>query len=177
MSDYLQEQGRTLVGWDEILESGAKSGAIGMYWRSGQADKLIANASQNGQHLVMTPSAHCYFDFVQSPDKQGEPEGFGRDVITLKTAYGLNSIPTEVAKVDPKLALGVQANLWGERMKSFPHVLYMTYPRACALAEVAWSPDGPRDYAGFFQRLQTQLKRLDAAGIKYRQPSSIDQPE
>ncbi|MCF7730490.1 MAG: beta-N-acetylhexosaminidase [Akkermansiaceae bacterium] len=177
MSDYLQQKSRTLVGWDEILESGAKTGAIGMYWRSGQADKLIANASQNGQHLVMTPTAHCYFDFVQAPNKQSEPEGFGGNVITLKTAYQLNPIPTEVAKVDPKLSLGVQANLWGERMKTFPHVLYMTYPRACALAEVAWSPDGPRDYAGFFQRVKTQLKRLDAAGINYRQPTVIDQPE
>jgi len=52
----------------------------------------------------------------------------------------------------------------------------MTYPRACALAEVAWSPDGPRDYAGFFKRVQTQCKRLDAAGINYRQPTATDQP-
>jgi len=74
-------------------------------------------------------------------------------------------------------SLGVQADLWGERMKSFPHVLYMTYPGACALAEVAWSPDGPRDYAGFFKRVQTQFKRLDAAGINYRQPTATDQPE
>jgi len=176
MSDYIQNKGRTLVGWDEILESGAKTGAIGMYWRSGQADKLVASAAQNGQHLVMTPTAHCYFDYVQSPDKQSEPEGFGGNAITLKTAYELNPIPAEVAKVDPKLSLGVQANLWGERMQSFPHVLYMTYPRACALAEVAWSPDGPRDYAGFFKRVQTQCKRLDAAGINYRQPTATDQP-
>ena len=147
-----------------------------MYWRSGRADKLIANASKNGQYLVMTPTAHCYFDYVQSPDKKAEPQGFGRNAITLKTAYDLKAIPESVAKVDPKLALGVQANLWGERMKSFPHVLYMTYPRACALAEVAWSPDRPKDYADFFGRLQTQLKRFDAAGINYRKPTEIDQP-
>ena len=182
MSEYLKKKGRTLVGWDEILESGAKAGAVGMYWRSGTADKLIANASQNRQFLVMTPTAHCYFDFVQSPDKN-EPLGYGlqkpwaaRKIITLKTAYELNPIPADVAKVDPKLSLGVQANLWGERMKSFPHVLYMTYPRACALSEIAWSPDGPRDYAEFFKRLQTHLRRLDAAGIKYRTPTEIDQP-
>jgi hexosaminidase len=176
MSEYLKKKGRTLVGWDEILESGAKPGAIGMYWRSGKADNLIKSASRNGQYLVMTPTAHCYFDFVQSPDKQSEPQGFGRNVITLKTAYELNPIPADVAKVDPKLSLGVQANLWGERMKTFPHVLYMTYPRACALAEIGWSPDGPRDYAEFLNRLQTQLKRFDAAGIKYRTPTEIDQP-
>ena len=176
MSEYLQSKGRTLVGWDEILESGAKKGAVGMYWRSGRADKLIANASKNGQFLVMTPTNHCYFDYVQSPDKKSEPRGFGRNVITLKRAYELNPIPADVAKVDPKLSLGVQANLWGERMESFPHVLYMTYPRGCALAEIGWSPDRPRDYAEFFARLQTHLARLDAAGIKYRKPNKIDRP-
>ena len=77
MSDYLQKKGRTLVGWDEILESGAKPGAVGMYWRSGTADKLVQMAAQNGQCLVMTPTNHCYFDYVQSPDKQTEPEGLG----------------------------------------------------------------------------------------------------
>ncbi len=176
MSEYLKKKGRTLVGWDEILESGAKAGAIGMYWRSGKADILIKNASKNGQFLVMTPTAHCYFDFVQSPEKASEPQGFGRSVITLKTSYELNAIPADVATVNPKLVLGVQANLWGERMKTFPHVLYMTYPRACALSDIAWSPDGPRDYAEFFNRLQTHFKRLDAAGIKYRTPTKIDQP-
>ena len=177
MSDYLQQKGRTLVGWDEILESGAKAGAVGMYWRSGTADKLVQRAAQNGQYLVMTPTNHCYFDYVQSPDKQHEPQGLGSAVITLQRAYALEPLPDTVRTADPKLVLGVQANLWGERMKTFPHVLYMTYPRACALSEVAWSPAAGRDYGDFLARLETHLKRLDAAGIKYRTPTAIDQPK
>jgi len=177
MSEYLQAKGRTLVGWDEILESGAKAGAIGMYWRSGRSDKLIEKASKNGQHLVMTPTAHCYFDYVQSPDKASEPRGLGGSVITLKRVYELNPVPDYVKRSDPKLVLGAQANLWGERMKTFPHVLYMTYPRACALSEVAWSPPAGRSYAEFHKRLGRHLKRLDAAGINYRRPNAIDQPK
>jgi len=177
MADYLRNKGRTLVGWDEILESGAKSGAVGMYWRSGPADKLVEMASKHGQRLVMTPTAHCYFDFVQSPEKESEPQGFGGSVITLKKAYELEPVPDSIQRADPKLVLGVQANLWGERMKTFPHLLYMTYPRACALSEVAWSPAEGRNYAEFYKRLQVHLKRLDAAGINYREPTAIDRPE
>jgi len=179
MSDYLQKKGRTLVGWDEILESGAKPGAIGMYWRSGRADELIRKAAHNGQFLVMTPTAHCYFDYWQSPDKENEPEGFGGSVITLRRAYELQPLPDHIKQINPELVLGVQGNLWGERMKSFPHILYQTYPRACALCEIAWSPepDGGRDYAEFFQRLQTHFKRLDAAGINYREPTEVDKPK
>ena len=177
MSKYLQGKGRTLVGWDEILESGAKAGAIGMYWRSGQSEKYVKMASKNGQYLVMTPTAHCYFDYWQSPDKKSEPQGFGRSVITMRKTYELEPLPDYIKKTNPKLVLGAQANLWGERMKSFPHILYMTYPRACALSEVAWSsPDG-RDYAEFHARLLKHLKRLDAAGVNYRQPTAIDKPK
>ena len=177
MSSYLQKKGRTLVGWDEILESGAKKGAIGMYWRSGRADELVKKASRNGQYLVMTPTAHCYFDYVQSPDKKSEPRGFGGAVITLKRTYELEPLPDYIRQADPKLVLGAQANLWGERMKTFPHILYMTYPRACALSEVAWSPAAGRSYAEFHGRLLGHLKRLDAAGVNYRRPNAVDQPK
>ena len=177
MADYLRNKGRTLVGWDEILESGAKPGAVGMYWRSGLADKLVEMALKNGQRLVMAPTAHCYFDYVQSPRKESEPQGFGESVITLKKVYELEPLPDYIQQADPQLVLGVQANLWGERMKTFPHVLYMTYPRACALSEVAWSPAEGRNYAEFYARLPVHLKRLDAAGINYREPTAIDRPE
>ncbi|MBN2217519.1 MAG: beta-N-acetylhexosaminidase [Pirellulales bacterium] len=178
MSDYLQHKGRTLVGWDEILESGAKPGAIGMYWRSGTADELIRKAADHRQFLVITPTENCYFDYWQSPEKENEPQAFSHFVVTLRQAYALQPLPDHVKRIDPKLVLGVQANLWGEMMKSFPHVLYQTYPRACALCEVAWSPepDGGRDYAEFFERLRTHLLRLDAAGINYRAPTDADRP-
>ncbi len=176
MADYLQKNGRTLVGWDEILESGAKQGAIGMYWRSGRADKFVEMASKNGQYLVMTPTAHCYFDYVQSPDRQSEPQGLGSSVITLKRAYELQPLPDYIKQANPNLVLGAQANLWGERMKTFPHILYQTYPRGCALSEVSWSRAEGRDYADFYRRLQTHMKRLDAAGINYREPTAIDKP-
>jgi hexosaminidase len=178
MSDYLQKKGRTLVGWDEILESGAKPGAIGMYWRSGTADELVKKAADHGQFLVMTPTDHCYFDYWQSPEKTNEPQGFGKSVITLRRAYEFQPLPDHVRRINPKLVLGVQGNLWGERLKTFPHALYQTYPRACALAEIAWSPEpgSGRSYAEFFLRLGTHLKRLDAAGINYRRPTHIDKP-
>ncbi len=85
-------------------------------------------------------------------------------------------MPDYIKQANPRLVLGTQANLWGERMKSFPHILYMTYPRACALSEVAWSPPEGRDYAEFHARLLLHLKRLDTAGINYRRPTAVDKP-
>jgi len=50
-------------------------------------------------------------------------------------------------------------------------VEYMALPRACALAEVAWSPASARDYPRFIRDLDTHLKRLSQLKVNYRHPS------
>jgi hexosaminidase len=50
------------------------------------------------------------------------------------------------------------------------HVEYMAYPRACAHAEVAWTPPTLKDYADFRARLSTHLARLAILDVNYRQP-------
>lgn len=177
IADYVHKKGRTLVGWDEILESGAKEGAIGMYWRSGTSDKIVENAARLGQKLVMTPTAHCYFDYPQSADFENEPVRFGSSVIDTRRTYTLEPIPDYLEPENHHIVLGAQANLWGERIRTFPHALYMTWPRGCALAEVVWSPAEGKDYEDFYRRLnETHLKRLDAMGVRYREPREADRP-
>ena len=39
------------------------------------------------------------------------------------------------------------------------------YPRACAVAEVVWSPTESRDFMAFQQRLTTHAQRLAILGI------------
>jgi hexosaminidase len=43
----------------------------------------------------------------------------------------------------------------------------MTFPRACAFAEVAWSGE-PADWSAFRTRLEEHLGRLAAAGVEFR---------
>jgi hexosaminidase len=52
-------------------------------------------------------------------------------------------------------------------MKTPVFVEYMTFPRAAALAEVAWSPKASLNYQWFKKRLAVQLKRYDAEAITY----------
>ena len=64
--------------------------------------------------------------------------------------------------------LGAQGNLWTEYIANAAYLDYMTYPRACAMAEVTWSPKEARNWVDFNGRLQTHLQRLDRVGVKYR---------
>ncbi|HQL79752.1 MAG TPA: hypothetical protein PLU91_16245, partial [Verrucomicrobiota bacterium] len=51
---------------------------------------------------------------------------------------------------------------------NFKHAQYMLFPRLCALAEVAWSPPGVRNWEHFLRRLPVQFQRFDQLGVNNR---------
>jgi hexosaminidase len=66
MEKYLNSKGRTLIGWDEILEGGLAPKALVMSWRGEEGG--IAAARQN-HDVVMTPGGWVYFDHSQSQNE------------------------------------------------------------------------------------------------------------
>jgi hexosaminidase len=159
---YLNEHGKILVGWDEILEGGLAPNAVVMSWRGTEGGIAAAKAS----HLVvMSPGSHCYLDHYQG-DSSEEPLAIG-GFLPLEKVYSYNPIPEELDKSESKYILGVQGNIWTEYMKTPNDVEYMAYPRAIAIAEIGWS-DKPKDFNDFQTRLDTDLKRLDKLNVNYR---------
>ena len=58
MEKYLNAKGRTLIGWDEILEGGLAPNAVVMSWRGEEGG--IAAAKQK-HFVIMTPQKPCLF--------------------------------------------------------------------------------------------------------------------
>ena len=115
--------------------------------------------------VIMSPNSHTYFDFYQS-GMRGEPYAQG-DVTTLEQVYGFD--PVEGMSSDAaERVLGTQFQLWSEFLPTYRALQYAAWPRGCALAEVAWSPQDARDFAGFTSRLEGHLRRFDMAGLNYR---------
>jgi len=163
MDAFLTEQGRRLVGWDEILQGGLAPGATVMSWRGEQGGIAAANA---GHDVVMAPTSHTYFDYYQG-SPESEPLAIGGN-LPVARVYSYDPIPAEIAPDKAKHVLGVQGQLWGEYIPTAEHLDYMAYPRAAALAEVGWSAKDAKDYENFSVRLQCHLERLDAMGVNYR---------
>lgn len=161
---WLNNQGRRLIGWDEILEGGLAPNATVMSWRGNEGGIKAANA---GHDVVMTPTTHCYFDYYQSQNQEDEPPAIG-NYIPLEQVYGLNPIPPAISPDKAHHVLGAQGNIWTEYMPTQQQVEYMTYPRATALAEVVWSDEAGRNYDEFLLRLAPHLKRLDNLDVNYR---------
>ena len=163
MDTFLAERGRRLIGWDEILEGGLAPGATVMSWRG--EDGGIA-AAKAGHDVVMAPTTYTYFDYYQA-DPNEEPLAIG-GFLPLEKVYGYNPIPDELTAQQAKHVLGAQGQLWTEYMKEGDRVEYMAYPRACALAEVVWTPLEKKDYENFQSRLKTHMQRLENLGVNYR---------
>ncbi|MBP6679596.1 MAG: family 20 glycosylhydrolase, partial [Saprospiraceae bacterium] len=159
---YVNSKGRSIIGWDEILEGGLAPNATVMSWRGVSGGIEAAKA---GHDVIMTPGTHCYFDHYQA-DPAFEPLAIG-GLTTLEKVYSFNPVPSKLTSKEAKHILGAQANLWTEYIDSPAKAEYMAYPRAIALAEALWTPASRKDWKGFVQRLDQHLERLDGMKVNY----------
>ncbi|HEX4739471.1 MAG TPA: family 20 glycosylhydrolase [Allosphingosinicella sp.] len=160
IGDYLHAHGRRLIGWDEILEGGVDSSAAVMSWRGISG---AITAAQTGHDTILSPAPILYFDNVQSDGGEGQP---GRGTTeTLADVYAFDPAPATLTADQQHHILGLQGNVWTEHIRGDARAAYMAFPRALAVAELGWSPAGPRDFPGFAARAALQLERLKRLGI------------
>ncbi|MDH4472441.1 MAG: family 20 glycosylhydrolase [Fluviicola sp.] len=162
MEAFLNDNGRKLMGWDEILEGGLAENAQVMSWRGTEGG--IAAAKMH-HPVVMTPGSHCYFDHYQSTNPS-EPLAIG-GYTPLEKVYAFEPIP-EGLKVDEQTyILGAQANIWTEYLPDMKSVQYNTFPRLVAMSQVLWTVDKPQ-YSSFISRMAIDyLPRLYEQEITY----------
>jgi hexosaminidase len=159
---FLISKNRRLIGWDEILEGGLAPEATVMSWRGMEGG--IAAAHQK-HDVVMSPTSHCYFDYLQGLPAN-EPLGIG-GYLPLKKVYSFEPTPPELNAEESKHILGAQANLWTEFVPTPEHATYMVLPRIDALSEVVWSPKELRNWDDFTQRMEDQFKRYEIMNVNY----------
>jgi hexosaminidase len=150
---YIASKGKTLVGWDEILEGGADKNAIVEIWRG---DNEARKALVNGNRIIVAGPF-----YIDAP----------LDRLTVRDIYRTsiagapddNSFAAYRSQI-----LGAEAPLWSERANPFNAESKM-YPRLLALAENAWHGGVHDDasFADFEQRLQAQYAWLDAQHVAY----------
>ncbi|QDH77698.1 beta-N-acetylhexosaminidase [Echinicola soli] len=166
---FLNENNRKLIGWDEILEGGLAPNATVMSWRGEKGG--IAAAKMN-HDVIMTPNSHMYFDHYQAEDKTTEPVAIG-GFLPLEKVYHYTPRPEALTADQQTHILGVQANLWTEYIATNNKLEYHLFPRALALAEVAWMGSQRKDYQEFTaNRLPKRLAELEQLQVFYRVPEA-----
>ena len=159
MERFLNSHGRKLLGWDEILDGGLAPNATVMSWRGTEGGLA---AIRSGHKAIMSPGQYCYLDGYQDAP-YSQPEAIG-GYLPLKKVYGYEPVPDSLSADEAKLMYGVQANLWTEYIPTEEHAEYMLYPRAIALAEVAWSKPENKSWEDFHRRALKIVDELKDKG-------------
>ena len=163
MEKFVNSKGRSIIGWDEILEGGIAPNATIMSWRGTEGGIAAARQKHN---VIMTPGATCYLDKYQG-NPATEPLAIG-GYLPIDQVYAYEPVPAELAPADQQYILGVQGNVWSEYMPTPESVEYMVWPRALALAEIAWIPAGnARNFEDFALRLKNHLPKLANLKVNY----------
>jgi len=164
MDAYLMQQGKKLIGWDEILEGGLSPNAAVMSWRGFEGG---IEAARLGHDVVMSPGSHCYFDHYQGKGSD-EPLAIG-GFTNLEKVFDFNPIHSTMTRNEAAYVLGGQANLWTEYIQDFNKLMYMTYPRAIALSEALWCTEKSR-YDVFEQSvIKYHFPLLKKLGVNFSQ--------
>ena len=146
---YLNSRGKTLIGWDEILEGGLAKNAVVQSWRGMNGG---IEAAKHGNKVIMSPTSHAYFDYsIKSTD--------------MKQVYHFDPIPTELDSIQKQLVLGGECNLWSEHIPDEKKLDEMVFPRMLAMSEVLWSYPKERNYDAFLARADNHAHLLRSYGV------------
>lgn len=153
---FFNDNGKRLIGWDEILEGGLSPTATIMWWRNWAGD-AVPKATAQGNHAIITPNYTLYFDAQQ--DKK-----------TLKNVYDYEPVMEGLDEKQKSKILGAQANLWCEWIPSVERMQYLIMPRMLALSEICWVEPSAKNWDKFLHKMVAQLPRLDLMNVNYRIP-------
>lgn len=161
VQDVVRSKGKTIVGWDEVLEGGISEDCIIMNWRR-PAHGL--RSVRTGHRTISTNSAWSYFNIRES---RNQTEIGPRGPLPLEKVYGYQAVPDSLTEAQRDLIWGVQGCLWTEYIPTTWKAEFSVFPRMSALAENAWSAEDRKDWANFVRKVEAQVERYELWGVRY----------
>ena len=163
MEQFVENHGRHIIGWDEMLDGELAPNATVMSWRGSEGGYKAAKMHHN---VIMTPNDALYFDYYQTLDTDSEPISIG-GYNPVKKVYNYEPIPEGLDENEQKYILGPQANIWTEYTSEFGLLLYRLLPRIGALAEIQWCLPEQKNYDNWVKREYCMTKLYDLYKWKY----------
>lgn len=154
-------KGKTLIGWDEILEGGISEDCVVMNWRRPEFGK---KALRTGHRTIFTCSAWSYFNLKES---RIQPEIGPHGPLSLEKVYEFQIVPDSLTTQQQELVWGAQGCLWTEYIPTTWKAEFAVFPRMSALAENVWSPLEKKDWTNFARKIEMQFERYELWGARY----------
>ncbi|MGC4034752.1 MAG: family 20 glycosylhydrolase [Chitinophagaceae bacterium] len=143
----IQKNGKTMMGWDEILRPGVPKDIVIQSWRGKEA---YYESIKKGYQAIL--SNGYYIDLIQPTDFHYLNDPLPKDV----------SLTSE----EQKRVLGGEATMWSEHVTP-ETVDSRIWPRTAAIAERLWSPQEVNNVTDMYRRLDAVSLHLDGLGLKH----------
>jgi len=143
----VKKNGKTMMGWDEILQPGVPKDIVIQSWRGKEA---FYESIKKGYQAIL--SNGYYIDLIQPTDFH----------------YLNDPLPKNVhlSQEEEKRVLGGEATMWSEHVTP-ETVDSRIWPRTAAIAERLWSPQEVNDVNDMYRRLDFVSLYLDGLGLKH----------
>ena len=162
---YVNQRGRDIIGWDEILEGGLTDGSIVMSWRGVKGG---IEAARQHHRVIMAPNVNAYVSRQQLKDQSRQPRTTDGFIVPASKVYSFEPvIPDSLTAEEQDCILGVEACLWTEHIAYPQHVFYQLLPRLAAMSEVQWCLPAQKDFENFRLRLPQLEKIYDSLNVPY----------
>jgi len=165
LAAHLRGLGKRPVCWNESLLSthlqNAAQDLVAQYWAEMHTEGPSRRFWEAGGAMIFSDYLRVYLD---------QPHGSN----PLKTVYDyVPGLPFHTPK-EPLPVLGMEACVWTEYIATPEKLAQMTFPRAYALAEAAWTEPARKDYDDFRRRLDAFLARFPGMGFT---PPELTDPQ
>ncbi|HWC95605.1 MAG TPA: family 20 glycosylhydrolase [Candidatus Sulfopaludibacter sp.] len=142
----LEKNGKTMIGWDEILHPDLPKASVIQSWRG---QKGLAEATSKGYQGIL--SWGYYLDHLS-------PASFH---------YAIDPLAGDPTPEQASRVLGGEACMWAELVSS-ETVDSRVWPRTAAIAERFWSPAEVKDVDSMYTRMAAVSRQLDWSGVQHR---------
>ena len=121
-------------------------------------------------NIVLCPRLPMYLDYAQDTLQVHGVDWRKFSYNSYQKVYSFS--PQDIPVKYPKNCniLGIQANLWTERIETEDRLDYMLFPRMAALAENAWTKEKNKNINSFNIRLKKQFNLYKKDHIYYSDP-------
>ena len=170
IANWIKSQGRTMMGWSEIMNGGTVTNASLMDWLNTRATQ----AATNGEPVVMALSSTLYINKWETATNtsgggvvwSNEPPGQS-GLCPLTNVYAFEPIPVGLPAAYTNMILGCEGPCWTEWIPSLKNMQFRMFPRLSAISEVDWTPAVLKNWTDFTNRLEFHKRRLESLGVNY----------
>jgi hexosaminidase len=161
VQEIVAEQGKQMIGWDEITLTKLRPNTIAQHWSSVENAQEAVN---QGIKIIMSPASRAYLDM-----KYDSTTALGLNWAgNIEVDHGYNWYPESlIPGVEKENILGIECPLWTETVTNMDEVEYLVFPRLLGYAEIGWSAAEARNWEDYKLRLGHQAPRFAEMDLNY----------